>query len=258
MGSAVAAAIDPGRGLQVERLERLSYLAAGVIMIALVATGFRRFYLHGLNVVGRPVTQPIAGLVYVHGTLMTAWVIFFIVQSSLIVRGDRSLHMKLGAAGFVLYLLIVPAGVATALLSAHYGPANAHSPWGPQRFLAVPLAAMVGFAILVGIGLVNRHKPAVHRPMMMMGTLFTVAAGIARIRALHRPFIQASHGSIFAAEFMPVIAVAILLGLLKLAFTRRWDRYYAVGFSVMVLVSAAFAYFSATSWWFQLTSLLRR
>ncbi len=258
MSSVVVAAPGQSPQFQVERLERLSCLAAGGVMIALVATGFRLFYLHALNAAGKPVTQPIAGLVYVHGILMTAWIIFFTVQSSLIVRGNRSRHMKLGAAGVVLYSVIVLVGVATALLSEHYKPANANPPWGPERFLTVPLAAIFGFAILVGIGLLYRRKPAVHRPMMMLGTLSAVGAAIARIGAIRQPFFHASHGSLFGTNWAPVIVAAVLFGLLKLAVTRRWDRYYAIAFSIMALLVIAFAYASTTTWWYQLALLVRR
>lgn len=257
MSSAVVAAPEQSHLFQVERLERLTYLVAGGVMIALVAAGFRHFYLHGLNAVGKPVTQPIAGLVYFHGALMTGWTIFFVLQSSLIVRGNRRLHMKLGAAGVVLYSLIVVVGVATALLSAHYHPAPANPPWGPQRFLTVPLSAIFGFAILAGIGLLYRRKPAIHRPMMMLGTLSAVSAGIARIREIRQPLFQATHGSLFGTLWMPTITAAILIGLLKLAVTRRWDRYYAMAFSIMVVVVAAFAYASTTSWWYHLALLVR-
>ena len=258
MSSAIAAAPERSHQFQVERLERLSYLAAGGAMIALVAAGFRLFYLHGLNAAGKPVTQPIAEFVYFHGVLMTGWILFFVVQSSLIVRGNRSLHMRLGAAGIVLYSLIVPVGVATALLSAHYHPAPANPPWGPQRFLAIPLSAIFGFAILAGIGLLYRRKPAVHRPMMMLGTLSAASAGIARIPAVRQTFFQASHGSLFGTMWPPTLIAAVLFGLLKVTVTRRWDRYYAVAFSIMVLVVAGFAYVSTTGWWYRLALLVRR
>jgi uncharacterized membrane protein SirB2 len=258
MSSAIVASPEHDHRFPVEGLERLTYLVAGGAMIALVAAGFSHFYLHGMNAVGKPVTQPIAGLVYFHGALMTVWIIFFTVQSSLIVGGNRSRHMKLGTAGAVLYSVIVLVGGATALLSARYHPANGNPPWGPERFLTVPLSALLGFAILVGIGLLYRRKPSVHRPMMMLGTLSAAGAGIARIREIRQPFFQASHGSLFGTNWAPVIVAAVLFGLLKLAVTRRWDRYYAMAFSILALVVAAFAYASTTGWWYQLALLVRR
>jgi uncharacterized membrane protein SirB2 len=258
MSSATVVAPERDHPFPVERLERLTYLVAGAAMIALVAAGFRHFYLHGMNAVSKPVTQQIAGLVYFHAALMTAWIVFFTVQSSLIVRGNRSLHMKLGTAGAVLYSVIVPVGGATALLSAHYHPANGNPPWGPERFLTIPLSALLGFAILVGIGLLYRRKPSVHRPLMMLGTLSAVGAGIARIPAIRQSFFQASHGSLFGTNWGPVILAAVLFGLLKLAVTRRWDRYYAIAFSILALVMTAFAYASTTGWWYQAALLVRR
>jgi len=64
MSSAIVAAPEQSRQFQVERLERLTYWVAGGVMIALVAIGFRHFYLQGLNAAGKPVTQPIAGFLF--------------------------------------------------------------------------------------------------------------------------------------------------------------------------------------------------
>jgi hypothetical protein len=247
----------PTPQVQSERLERLTYLIAGGAMGALVGAGFHQFYLQGLNALGRPLTPQIAGLIYFHGALMTGWIIFFIVQSSLVVRGNRSLHMKLGAAGVVLYALMVPVGTATGLLSAHYNPASAPPPWGAQRFLTVPLTAIFGFAVLAGIALLYRRKREVHRPMMMLGTLFAASAGIDRINAIRQPLFQASHGSIFTTHWMAPIIAAVLVGLLKLVLTRRWDRYYATGLAIMVLVAFAGSYVSTTGWWLELAYLIR-
>lgn len=70
--SSAFAATEKSRQLQGEPLERLSYLVASGVMTTLVAGGFRQFCLHGTNPAGRPVTQPIARLVYLHAALMTA------------------------------------------------------------------------------------------------------------------------------------------------------------------------------------------
>lgn len=225
-------------------------------MAALVGLGFHRFYLQGVNPGGKPVTPQIATLVYIHGALMTVWILFFIVQSSLIVGGNRSLHMKLGAAGVVLYALMVPVGTATGLLSVHYS-LGLHPPWGPQRFLTVPLTAIFGFAVLAGVALLYRRKRAIHRPMMMLGTLFAVSAGIERIKPIRQLFFRASHGSLFMTHWMAPIIAGALIGLLKLVLTRRWDRYYATGLTIMVLVAVAGSYISTTGWWFEFGLLVR-
>src|SRR5882762_6193595 len=83
-------------------------------MLVGVAVGFHMFYLHGLNDAGQPVTQQSASLVYVHGGLMTCWMVLFALQCGLVTTGNRRLHMKVGMAAVVLYAVIVPIGVITS------------------------------------------------------------------------------------------------------------------------------------------------
>src|ERR1017187_1125895 len=116
MSSTVAVPIAYGLTLQRERRERVFYLVACLVMLVGVAVGFHLFYLHGLNDAGQPVTQQSARLVYVHGGLMTSWMILFLAQCCLVTTGNRRLHMRLGKASVVLYAIIVPVGAITALL----------------------------------------------------------------------------------------------------------------------------------------------
>src|ERR1022692_1352594 len=90
----IAAAPVRAQTTQTELRERLFYLIACLVMIAGVATGFHMFYLHGLNDAGQPVTQQSASLVYVHGGLMTCWMVLFALQCGLVTTGNRRLHMK--------------------------------------------------------------------------------------------------------------------------------------------------------------------
>ncbi len=60
MSSTIAAAPTRAQMTQTEHRERLFYLIACLVMIAGVATGFRMFYMHGLNDAGQPVTRQTA------------------------------------------------------------------------------------------------------------------------------------------------------------------------------------------------------
>src|SRR5260370_26593292 len=65
---------------------------------------------------GTTVTQQSASLVYVHGGLMTCWMLLFALQCGLVTTGNRRLHIKLGMAAVVLYPVIVSFGLTKALL----------------------------------------------------------------------------------------------------------------------------------------------
>jgi FtsH-binding integral membrane protein len=169
VSSSTAVAVAARAPINQERMERVFYLLAGCLLLVIVAMGFQQFYLHGRANNGGPVTQQIVPLVFLHGILMSAWIIFFVAQSSLIVSGNRKLHMSLGVAGMVLAAFLVVLGVTTAIASVHYNPDGYKDIWGARRFLSLMLTNVLGFGMLAAIGLKNRRRPELHRPMMLFG-----------------------------------------------------------------------------------------
>ena len=77
--------------------------------------------------------------------------------------------------------LIVVLGSSVALLSVHFNP-RAHEPFGgPPLSLMVALSEMLLFGTLVTVGIVNRHRAEIHRPMMLLATIVIVSGSLARI-----------------------------------------------------------------------------
>ncbi len=214
-------------------MERWFYLLAGCLFLVCVALGFRQFYLHGHNAAGGPVTPQIAALVYLHGIGMSAWVLFVIAQSSLIVGGHRRLHISLGIGGALLAAFLLIVGLLTAITSVHYRPQDFVFFGGPRHFLIVPTTDIVGFAVLVAIGLRNRRRAEIHRPMMCLATVFVMTAALFRIPFIRVPLVSALKGSTFAvfAPWIPMLTLGLLLGLAKWLMTRTWDRYFALGWA---------------------------
>jgi hypothetical protein len=258
MNSTVAAAATRTPAIQTERRERLFYLIASLVMIACVAIGFHMFYLHGLNDTGQPVTQQSAPLVYVHGGLMTCWMVLFLLQCGLVTKGNRRLHMRLGRAAVVLYVVIVPIGAIAALLQIHYADPRSFPPFGPHRFLALPLTEIANFALFVGAGFLFRRTPALHRALMMMGTLSVAQAGIGRIGSIRNAFYQSTHAAFFPTFWGSTIAAVLILWLVKLAMTRRWDRHFAIAFALFTTSGLLSSYAAMTNWWLQLARHITR
>ena len=241
---AVAARVPMAR----ERMERLFYLLSGCLLLSVVALGFQHFYLQGRASDGGPVTQQIVPLVFLHGILMTAWIIAFVVQSGLIVSGNRRLHMSLGVGGAVLAALLVIVGVATAIASVHYNPDSYKEIWGARRFLSFMLTNISGFGILAGIGLIYRRRPEVHRPMLLLATLFVAGpAGFFRIPAISGVVMSNIHTII--APWIPMLILGAVLLVLKSVMTRSWDRYLAKGFAGVILGCVLQYVVSGTAWW---------
>jgi hypothetical protein len=248
MSSSTAVAVAAGVPMARERMERLFYLVSGCLLLLVVALGFQHFYLHGKASDGSPVTQQIVPLVFLHGSLMTAWIIAFVVQSSLIVSGNRKLHMTLGVGGAVLAGLMVIVGITTAIASVHYNPDSYKEIWGARQFLSFMLVNILGFAAMAGIALIYRRRPEVHRPMMLLGTLFIAGpAGFFRIPAISGPIMGTIHTII--APWIPMLALGALLLVLKSVMTRSWDRYLAKGFAGIILGCVLQYVVSGSAWW---------
>src|SRR5215467_4323329 len=148
MSSSSAVAVAVHAPVSRERIERIFYLVAACVVLLIVLMGFQQFYLHGKANGGGPITQRIVPLVFLHGILMSTWIIAFVLQSGLIVSGNRKLHMSIGVAGAVLAGLLVIAGLTTAFASVHYNPDGYKEIWGARRFLSLMLTNILGFGTL--------------------------------------------------------------------------------------------------------------
>jgi hypothetical protein len=251
MSSSAAVAIAPRTRLSQQGMERTFYLLAGCVLLVFVALGFKQFYLHGQSAGHGPVTEQIAPLVVVHGIGMSAWILFFIAQSSLIVKGNRKLHMSLGAGGAVLAVFLVVVGLLTAIGSVHYRPHDFKEFGGAHHFLIIPVTDIVGFGILAGIGLRNRRRPEIHRPMMCLATLFLMTAALFRIRFIRGPVLGAMHGSSFVvfAPWIPMLTLGLLLVAGKWLMTRSWDRYFALGWAGIACACVLQVFVANTAAW---------
>ena len=258
MSSTIAAAATRRHTTETERRERLFYLIACVVMLVGVASGFHMFYLRGLNDVGQPVTQQSAPLVYVHAGLMTCWMLLFLLQCTLVVKGNRGLHMQIGRAAIALYIAIIPVGALAALLQIHYADPQSFPPFGPYRFLALPLTEIANFTLFIGAAFLFRRTPAMHRAFMTIGTLAVAEAGIGRIGFIRTAFMQATHAAYFPTFWGSTIAVAVVLWFLKLAVTRRFDRHFSIAVVLFIASGLLSGFVSSTHWWLQFAQYATR
>jgi hypothetical protein len=166
--------------------------------------------------------------------------------------------MRLGRAAVVFYVVIVPMGAITALLQIHYADPQSFPPFGPYRFLTLPLTEIANFALFVGGGFLVRRTPSLHRALMTIGTLSAAQAGIGRIGTIRIAFFQATHAAFFPTFWGSTVAVALLLWLVKLAMTRRWDRHFAVAVALFVTSGVLSSYVSTTSRWLQIAKYMTR
>jgi hypothetical protein len=161
---------------------RLFYVALSIAMALVVFAGFApTYYLRALN--PSPVTisgsTSLSPLVHLHGAIFSAWVVLFIVQTTLVSQRNVRAHRRLGVAGAVVAAAMVVVGVNTAIASAAAGGA----PPGvdPLAFLAVPLFDMVLFPIFVGLALWKRRDRESHGRLMLLAYMTVIVAAVARL-----------------------------------------------------------------------------
>ena len=116
-----------------------------------------------------------------HGVLMTLWYLIAITQSWLILKNKQSWHRQLGIAAAVVALsTFILTYVAVAYLQATGGHIT-----GGARFNIIMTSA---FTCCVAGGICYRHKPQVHKRMMLMATVLLTLPGFDRlIRHLFLP-----------------------------------------------------------------------
>lgn len=155
--------------------DRRLFLLAAILTPIIVFAGFARtYYLKPFFEV-----PDIAGrIVHLHGIVMTAWVLLFITQISLVATRRTKIHQRLGVLGAVLAVLVLIVGVLTALYAAARG-ATPGPP--PLSFLIIPLGDMLIFGVLIGLALYYRRRLDVHKRLMLLAGINLLTPAIARI-----------------------------------------------------------------------------
>lgn len=179
--------------------ERLFFTALAATMFMAVVIGFGRTYYLRAFIPPPEFIKPATPLVHLHGLLFSAWIVLFMVQTSLVAAGRRDLHMKLGLTGLPVVLSMIVVGTWAALRQVD----RLAIPLNPLSWLAVPMLAVVGFGVLFLLALALRYKPAAHKRLMVLGMAAMIGAAFARMPGM--PFI-------LGAFFLPnIYAVALIV-----------------------------------------------
>lgn len=155
--------------------DRRFFTMMAVATAVIVFVGFApTFYL-------RPVfqSQSLAPVFILHGTVFTAWIVLFVVQTALVSTRRTAVHRKLGVLGGALAALMLVLGYLAALTAARRGFATPGLP-PPLVFFAIPLFDLIVFSVLVSTGLYYRRTPVAHKRLMLLSTIAILTAAIAR------------------------------------------------------------------------------
>jgi hypothetical protein len=158
------------------RKRRRFYIGAGVFSILLAFAGFGPSLIDHSRRYAPP-----SALVISHGATALAWLALFLTQTTLVASGRVAIHRRLGWAGPVIAAAIIVLGVYTSIDGAFREsdlsgdvtrlllPPGAPPLTEAENITGVwgPLGVLLNFSVLVAAGLLFRHRPEVHKRLMV-------------------------------------------------------------------------------------------
>jgi len=232
--------------------DRFFYVAAGAIFLVLTVLGFQQYIFHGRHFDGSPIAPVMLAIVVAHSSAIFAWFVMFFVQALLISTHNRRVHMTLGWGVVGIAALILVTGPLVAFRSIKVAPEQVIFDWPGPQFLLVMYTEIALFAAFVTIGVLNRKRPRIHRPMMLMACLAILSGATARIAQVNSIF--GFHQ--WMAIFGPVVSLGLLLLVVRAAMTRSFDRQFATGLAVMAAVTLIAGRLAMTNTWVEWAAMI--
>jgi hypothetical protein len=156
-------------------LSRYFYFAMSLLVAAIVVSGFSQTV--NQNLFHAAVPRPL--ILWFHGSAFFSWVLFFILQSSLVRLRKVSVHRFLGWFGAGLATVMVPLGITTTIIMTRFDMKTLHET-GVDAFIAVPFYDMIAFGVLIALAVYWRKKPDLHRRLIFIATCGLLDAGFGR------------------------------------------------------------------------------
>jgi hypothetical protein len=205
-----------------------SYAAAALLLI--VVAGFApTLFARGAFFE----VPPIPLYLFAHGFIVTGWFVWLLVQARLAGSGRLATHRRAGTFG-ALYALVVLGGALMATLGSIHRMALDGVDFGADvsalgedgigqglsilNFMSVVvwsnLASAVAFAVLIGLAVVLRRRPDVHKRLMLLGSVAIIGPALARL----------ARWPVFGGEIGPFIPIASWVMYAALIANDLWTR----------------------------------
>lgn len=217
-------------------VRRWFYFGSGIYSALMVVWGFS--HTVGMNLFHPAVPRP--RLLWLHASVFSGWVVFYILQTALVRTRNVKVHRTLGWFGLALAATMVVLGVSTAFAMGRFDVRVLHLP-GAAVFEIVPLTDMLAFSVLMTLAIAWRRKVERHRRLMFMAMMGLLAAAYGRFDFL------ASHNSFYVC-----VDAAILVGALRDRFVDgKVNPVYKVGLPALMALHAAAIWMVVRTpgWW---------
>lgn len=187
--------------------ERRFFTGMALAMAASMFIGFAPTYF--LAAWNDAPTPPLTPPIHLHGALSTAWIVLLATQTGLIAANRYDVHKITGALGVVLAAAVLATGLFVAINNERrvHTDVNAGTLGDPYVFLIFPVAAIGIFALFVVLGVLNRHRPDVHKRLMLFATMSLLAPALARIVARSTTIVPPPIGALVLMDVFVLLLV---------------------------------------------------
>ncbi|SIR15378.1 hypothetical protein [Solilutibacter tolerans] len=212
--------------------------AYALVLLALVFLGFSRtFYLKAWFP-----SEPLPSYLIIHGVVLTAWFVFFLVQT-LLVRADKlATHRRVGTVGAVIAALVVVVALTTVFSIVDRFRSlgmDVEAGRGQISFIVWGnLGALLAYVTFVIRGILKRKMPDSHKRLMLLASISIMSPALIRISAI--PPLDKFGGIVFTLAGLLTLTGALMIydfiNLRKLQLETAWS----VPFFLVALLGSAF------------------
>ena len=231
---------------------RWFFVGMALVLIATSIAGF-------LPAIIEPATRraPLTLLAKAHGIAFFIWQLLYLAQSLLIANRRVALHRRLGLTSVVLLAAMIPLGFATTTAMVRRGfdlSGDQHVDPHPDGVTSQDaatssifnFAALVAFIILAVAAIGYRHRPTVHKRLMLFANIALMVAPIAHLCG-HLPLSPEAGTAVFT-----ILYVSLLLAPLAFDYlTEKRVRFLTTGMAIGLFayqVLLAFVIVPSAAW----------
>lgn len=154
---------------------------------------------------------PLSGLAAAHGIVFLTWLLLFLVQSGLIAAGHIALHRWLGLSSIFVLALMVPLGYTTTISMVRRGfdlSGDLRVDHDPSYEAVFPLCNLLIFVLLVIASLLCRHRPQIHKRLMLFANIELMPAPLAHLIG-HTPWLATMPAAIIMLPILFFVIAAL-------------------------------------------------
>jgi hypothetical protein len=153
------------------------YVGVSLLIVAIVLAGFApSFYRMAVD------NQPRPWIMHVHAGIYLGWLALLVFQAVLAARGKIAAHRRVGTFGIGYGALVWIVGVIVSFVAPALHVRAGE--WDLDRaatFLPIPLGDMVLFGGFFGAAVAFRHRPEIHKRLVLLACVAVMFAGAFRL-----------------------------------------------------------------------------